>query len=180
LQPKIQLSDFSEDYLPFQFEGFWKKGYCFLRIVIKDGKVLCLCCQLPDYTGTSITNAVESVFEHAVLKLEDEKTEDGKPVVTYHEQFPLFKSLLLGEEKHKLQRRKDLTAYVLANLVWVEHYPPEIGIREAGSFAKVIFTDSGEPIWNYISIDTLESEFDEPNLFSINYEELQEWPTRKA
>lgn len=180
MKENIELQDFERSYLPFKFKGFWKDGYCFLKILIRDGKTIFLCCQLPDYTGTSVTNAVESIVVHAAMKLEEEKTESGFPVVNYNEKFPFIKSLILGEEKHKKDNLSKLINHLFRNSVWIEHYPPNVGLAENGSYAHVVFTDDGEPIWNYISVNSLVKEFGLPEFFSVNYDELSRWNTRKS
>lgn len=174
---KIKLNDFYKDYLPFKFDGFWREGACFLRIVVKNGKAIFFCSQLPNYTGTSVTNAIESVLEHAIHKLFEEKTEDKERVVNFIEDFSFIRELILGK-KNDERLLKELRRHILSESIWIEHYPPGEGLSDKGSFSIVNFTDSGEPIWNYIDIKTLEEELSTPNLFTLNYEELEACHTK--
>lgn len=176
---KVQLKDFRQDYLPFEFQGFWNPGNCFLRILIKNQRIVILCTQLPNYTGTSITNAVESVIEHAARKLHGEKDKVGQNIVTYKEKFSLIRSLLLGEKKNNERLIASLLEHLLSKSIWIEHYPPGEGLLHEGSYSRVSFTEAGEPIWNYLSPEKLSKELATPDLFDIDYEELKEWHTGK-
>ena len=173
MKVQIKLNDFSRDYLPFKFNGFWRDGACFLRIVVKNGKAIIFCSQLPNYTGTSVTNAIESVLEHAIVKLFEEKTKDDKKVVNFIEDFSFIRDLILGK-KNDERLLKELRKHILSESIWIEHYPPREGISNEGTFSIVNFTETGEPIWNYIDIKSLEEELSEPNLFTLNYEELEQ------
>lgn len=177
MKVEIKLNDFSKDYLPFKFDGFWREGACFLRIVVKNGNVMFFCTQLPGYTGTSVTNAIESILEHAIRRLFNEKTEDGQKVVQFNESFSFIRELILGN-KNDERLLGELRKYILNESIWIEHYPPENKETNDGSFSLVNFTESGEPIWNYIDIKTLENEFSAPNLFIVNYEELKACHTK--
>lgn len=165
---KLDLSNFSADYLPFKFAGFWKEGYCFLRVVIKNGKLLVLCVQLPGYTGTSVTNAIESIVDRLAEILNASKNNEGAPVVHHNEKFSFLRRIALGEEKYELQRKRDLIRFILSEATWIEHYPPDVGLLPEGLFARVVFADSGEPIWNYLPVVELENEFGDPDLFKLD------------
>lgn len=172
---KIDLKDFKKDYLPFEFEGFWNIGYCFLRIFIKNQKVVILCTQLPNYTGTSITNAIESVLEHVARALHKEKNEKDQNIVTYNELFPHIRKIFLGTEKCNERLIRALIEHLINISIWIEHYPPGEGLFPEGSFSLVSFTEGREPIWNFLSVEKLSKELNTPGLFDINYEELKKW-----
>jgi len=61
----IKLKDHEEDIHAFQFSHYNQKGICFIRLSIKGGRnINILVSQLLGYTGVSITNAAEYIFEN--------------------------------------------------------------------------------------------------------------------
>lgn len=127
--------EFKRDFPRFKFQGFNSEGVCFLRawgIRRADGRlnITFLCAQLSNYHGTSITNAVESIFSKAV----DQLREEGLLLV------PRFSG-----KKHD-----DLVA-VAESSQWVEYYPPGVGLDPSGSYALVALDDQLHPSWNYVS-----------------------------
>lgn len=52
--------DFKEGYC--KFKGFLSKpSVCYIKLHIENDKKIIFCCQLPNYTRTSITNDIESI-----------------------------------------------------------------------------------------------------------------------
>lgn len=125
------------DYPHFPFRGFNGVGECFLRIqVLDNARLVFLCVQRPNYYGTSVTNAVESIFDAAVRML----IQKGAVPPTLL-RVPFF-------ARNKEQRR---LMNVVRNSRWVEHYPPEVGFVPGGSYALVSFDDDLHPVWDYMS-----------------------------
>ncbi len=170
----ITLHDYLAEYFPFKFRGFWEEGSCFLRVISKNGRVVFFCCQLPEYYGTSITNAVESIWDGAVEELLRAKTDDGKPVLDFSANLSIFEKLFQSKRIIEEKSRQDIKAYVRKNSIWIEHYPPDLGIAVNGSYAIVHFSDSGEPTWNYVSKNYLQNQIPGVNL-NVSVEELRQW-----
>jgi len=169
LKFKIKINDYEEDILPMRFEGFSSIGLCFLRIKVQNGQVALLCAQLPDYTGTSITNAIEKVVEAAVLHLVSEK------MIEVRDELGFVEKLFKKKSEINSKRIEAIFREFRSHLTLIEHYPEGVGINDNGSFARVSFSPSGEPIWNYISKEQLHSSLNTPEILEINYEELRAW-----
>jgi hypothetical protein len=161
--------DYQEDILPFRFRGFWSEGACFLRIRIKENKILFFCVQLPNYTGTSVTNAIENVFEAAVDYLLE------KNIIIVNENLGFLDKIFTKKEKLEKKRYESAFNYILSNSILIEHYPPGTGLAEDGSFAKVNFGSSGEPAWNYTKKEKLVNHIGSKDALSLDYEVLQKW-----
>lgn len=165
----VKLTDYKEDILPFRFRGFWSEGACFLRIRIEKEKILLFCVQLPNYTGTSVTNAIENVFESAVDYLLE------RNIIVVDERFGSLRKIFASKAALEKIRYESVFDYVLRNSMLIEHYPPGIGLAEDGSYAKVVFGSSGEPAWNYTTKDKLLKHIGSENALSLDYEVLQKW-----
>ena len=163
------MKDYEEDILPMEYLGFSGVGYCFLRIKIQNGQVSLLCAQLPDYTGTSITNAIEKVVEATVLYLANKK------VIEVRDELGIFDKLLKNKTEIENSRIQAVLREFIAHLTLIEHYPEGVGINNNGSFARVSFSPSGEPVWNYLSKDKLQHTLNTPEILEINIEELKAW-----
>lgn len=165
----VKMKDYEEDILPMAFRGFSGVGYCFLRIKIKNGQVSILCAQLPDYTGTSITNAIERIVEATILHLERKK------VLTVRDELGFFDKLLKKKAEIENSRVQTVFREFTARLTLIEHYPEGVGINNNGSFARVVFSPSREPVWNYLSKEKLQHSLNTPEILEINVEELKAW-----
>lgn len=161
--------DYQEDILPFRFRGFWSQGACFLRVRIKDKKILFFCVQLPNYTGTSVTNAIENVFEAAVDYLLK------KEIVTVNEQLGLMDKIFTRSQTLAKRRYESVFNYVLSNSILIEHYPPGTGLAENGSYARVNLGSSCDPVWNYTKKEKLLKDFGGEDVLALDYEVLQKW-----
>ncbi|MBF5040531.1 hypothetical protein INP77_13610 [Methylophilus sp. 13] len=170
----ITLNNYKKDYLPFKFKGFWQEGNCFLRVVSKDRKIVFLCCQLPNYHGTSITNAVESIRSRAVEVLLTEVNSNDKPVIDVSLELSLAERLINSSVDIERDKKHKIFDFIRKNSIWIEHYPAGHSIDANGSYAIVRFSQSGEPSWNYVSIDSLFNlvpGFD----FNVSNEMLYKW-----
>ena len=155
------------------FQGFWSEGYCFTRIKIEKGKALFLCVQLPNYTGTSVTNAIESVFQSIVKHLMENE------VIEITDNTGLLSKLFSSKEVLNQRKYDAVIDHIFKNSLLIEHYPPGIGLSENGSYARVNFGASGEPAWNYTSRERLIQRVNNEDIFKFDYEELQKWQNLK-
>nr|WP_315232135.1 hypothetical protein [uncultured Albidiferax sp.] len=138
-----QTFEFQVDYSPFEFQGFGRPGYCFLRARgMRDDddtlRIAFLCVQLENYHGTSITNAVEEILARALKRLIDE------------EKIPKKKKWLIAKKRAPNE--------LLSHTRWIEHYPPGVGLGENGSYALVAFDEQLNPVWNYVSREEAQQE----------------------
>lgn len=170
----VTLHDHSAEHLPFHFQGFWEEGCCFLRVICKEGRAVFFCCQLPEYFGTSITNAAESIQSRAVEELLRAKTSDGDPVLDVSVNLNLFEKLFRTTRDIEQESMQKVFSYMRKNSKWIEHYPPDIGLAESGSYALVDFSEGGEPTWNYVSKEYLQSQFPGFDL-DVSVEALRKW-----
>ncbi|EDM67899.1 hypothetical protein PE36_18855 [Moritella sp. PE36] len=173
LSYEIDLIDFEKDIIPFVFSGFWNEGHCFLRIKVKDGKVVFLCAQLPNYSGTSITNAIESVFEFAVNEIVESSAIRIREKLSFWERIFNKKDTLEKKKKHAVFE------HVKSKSILIEHYPPGTGINDNGSYARVVFSPSGEPTWNYTTEEKLKNLLNNEMLLEIGDKELENWKSKE-
>jgi hypothetical protein len=173
LSYKVKLRDYNEDILPFCFQGFWNEGYCFMRIKIEKGKALFFCTQLPNYTGTSVTNAIESVFQSAINHLIE------NDLIDIAEDTSFIEKLFSNKTALSQKKYNAVVDHIYKNALLIEHYPPGVGLAENGSYAKVNFGASGEPAWNYTSKERLLQKVGDEEIFKLNYEELLKWQEPK-
>lgn len=151
------MNTFQKDFSRFQFPGFGQVGTCFLRARVNpDGTAVFLCAQLKNYTGTSVTNAVEDIFVNAASTLE----EAG-----------VFKP----KRAHWYSFRRELNIVeVAARSRWVEFYPKGTGISCEDSYALVSFDSDLRPVWNYVSLErAIKVCGVGPEFFCVPPEELQ-------
>lgn len=174
MKSSVTLHDHSSEYLPFRFQGFWEEGYCFLRMIAKEGRAVFFCCQLPEYFGTSITNAVERIQSKAIQELRCAQTPNGDSVLDVCVSLNIFEKLFRKKQDIEQESIRHAFSYIFKNSIWIEHYPPGIGIAESGSYALVNFSEGGEPTWNYVSKDYLQSKIPGFDL-DISVEELRKW-----
>ncbi|WP_439854770.1 hypothetical protein [Pseudomonas yamanorum] len=150
------MTDYQRDFKNFRFPGFGKEGSCFLRVRVKEGKSIFLCAQLRDYTGTSVTNAVEEIFVKIVGILNDE-------------------GIYKREKKHWYSFRRFVSYESIASQSrWIEYYPKGTGIFGDDSYAIVSFDSNLSPVWNYVSLERAAQECGvTPDFFTVSSEDLQ-------
>jgi len=142
------MAVFEKDYPRFKFPGFGQTGTCFLRVrVNSDGTSVFLCSQLKNYTGTSVTNAVEEIFVKAVEVLQQEGVYKPK-----------------RKHWYSLKPELDIQA-VAARMRWVEYYPKGTGVFDSDSYALVSFDSELRPVWNYMSLSRIIKECAVPETF---------------
>lgn len=162
------IRDFRKEYFPLQFRGFGGPGQCFLRVWIVDGKFLVLCAQLPEYFGTSITNAIEAIQEAVVKKLLGEKSDTGESVFEIRLQFPFIRSLIASKASIEADIFSKAIQIFLRNCLWIEHYPRSTGIVDEDSYSIVNFGHDGAPSWSYVSRDFIEKMLTDPTFIKID------------
>lgn len=147
---------FQHDFRRFKFPGFGSQGTCFLRARVRsDGTSIFLCAQLKNYTGTSITNAVEEIFVEACRLLFEAGAVKTERVHWY-----------------SLRRELNLTK-IAARSRWIEYYPKGTGMFPEGSYAFVSFDNDFRPVWNYVSLERVIQECGaEDDFFKIKSEDL--------
>lgn len=129
----------------FEFPGFSNTGFCFLKISIKQGCPVFFCIQLKGYSGTSITNAVEDIFKRAISRLVEKEITTSTRKKSLSDYF--FK------EKFEQKKHSDLVRFFSEKSLWIEHYPPEVGIITDGSFSIVKFDTHLHPSWSHVPKD---------------------------
>lgn len=174
MNSQITLRDHIEEHLPFKFQGFWNEGNCFLRIVIKEKKVVFLCCQLPEYMGTSITNAVESIWSEAIEQLFRARTDCGERVLEISTNLTILEKIFKSKQAIEQESKQDFLTFVSRNSIWIEHYPTNVGLADNGSYAIVQFSEGGEPTWNYVSKEHLQNKLPDVDL-DVSIEVLHQW-----
>ncbi|MCD5997283.1 hypothetical protein KDX38_27455 [Pseudomonas sp. CDFA 602] len=174
MDTQITLRDHCVEFLPFRFQGFWEEGNCFLRIISRNGKIVFLCCQLPDYYGTSVTNAVESIKAKAIDALLRAYTDEGTAVMETVIKPGYFARLLHRRDYFDQHAMQAAIAYICKHSMWIEHYPAGVGLAHSGSYAIVHFSENGEPSWNYVSPEYLQSQVPGIDL-QVAIEKLRQW-----
>lgn len=151
----------NKEYRRFKFPGFGSPGTCFLRARVRSSGLVILCSQLLEYHSTSVTNAVEQIFEAAIEQLQKDVGLDHLVAAKPWWRFRVDDS--------------EFVEQVARRTIWVEHYP--LGAERApdGSFALVAFDSRLHPIWNYVSKDVaaaecgVDAEFLEINTDLLHY-----------
>lgn len=161
----LAVKDFDATEPNFSYPGMSRDGQCFLRIRIQKGKPVFLCVQLKDYTGTSITNAVEDILRCSIKML----VKKGIVVSKRKKSFRDF----LSQEHFDMKKNEDLLRFFSAKSVWVEHYPPNTGLAPGGSYALVKFDRQLNPSWSYVRKETaVRASTLDTSFFDIPYESL--------
>jgi hypothetical protein len=176
-----------------RFTGFWSSpGRCHIRILDEPGKPLVvICSQLPDYTGTSVTNAAERIAQDIQSYLAHDNLTLGAAARKYVKEAKLTK--MLGDLVSRLKESKTFTIFALESLklalefkenhqdraekirkwVWVEHYAKELELFPRGMYSVVTFEeDSWTPNWNNQTLAALsESTGYDQEYFLIEFQE---------
>lgn len=161
--------------MPFKFQAFWgSEGYCFLRIIIKDNNLIFFCCQLPDYDGTSVTNAVEIIRATAVKRLYAAHTGSGDKVMEISCKLSFWEKTFKSQKDIDDEVEQEVYRYLAKNSIWIEHYPEGYNLFNNGTYAIVHFSIKGEPTWNYVSKESLGNRLPSVNL-EISDEYLLRW-----
>ncbi|SHN14408.1 hypothetical protein SAMN05216593_109188 [Pseudomonas asturiensis] len=138
----------SIEYRNFQFKGFNSVGACYVRTrITDDGKIVCLISQLRGYNGTSVTNVIEDIIHGVVERL--------------------FAEGVLPKALSTMDK-------ILKRSVWIEHYPPGVGMSPSGSWAVVTLDAEGKPDWEHVTLDdAIALSGVEANFFSLSAQDVQ-------
>ena len=128
---RLAVEDYETTEPHFSYPGVSRDGQCFLRIRIRQGTPIFLCVQLKDYTGTSITNAVEDILKCAIKMLVKKGVVASKRKKSFRD--------FLSQEHFDMKKNEDLLRFFSEKSVWIAHYPPNTGLAPGGSFALVKF-----------------------------------------
>ncbi|MCF5199911.1 hypothetical protein [Pseudomonas syringae] len=145
-----------------------------MRIISRNGSIVFLCCQLPDYYGTSVTNAVESIKAEAIEALLRAYTDEGTAVMETVIKPGYFARLLHPRGFFDQHAKQVAIAYIRKHSMWIEHYPAGVGLAHSGSYAIVHFSENGEPSWNYVSPEYLQNQVPGIDL-QVAIEKLRKW-----
>lgn len=139
----------------FRFPGFVGEGRCDLTIdtALLDGRPTVVCSQKRNYSGTSITNALEDIAK----KLYVDVAKGGLDTDGAGQQ-EVVQSL-----RAFWKRRKPLglrALYGREAVRWVEHYPAGTGLGSGDSFREVLFDGEDSPLWQpQLNLAMAESRF---------------------
>jgi hypothetical protein len=158
----LRVRDFDRIVLPFEFYDPNRKdmvaGQCYLRVIASNERIVFFFAQLPDYVGMSISNGIEGVHKSATEFLLQQETDEGKSIVEvmkppkFIQSLPSTLSLWLSKKIF----RHCLNAFE-SKCVWIEHYPPGLGLSPSGSFARIHFSRGGRPSWQFMDNEELAS-----------------------
>ena len=156
----IYKNPIDREFKRFIFPGFGSDGTCYLKVRITNEAVIFFCSQLINYSGTSITNAIENILTTAIKQLERDGDLDR----------------FQKKNWNPFARRRSAIELLEGRIAWVEYYPVEAGISNSETYALVAFDAALHPIWNYVSKSTaaeqcgVEETFLEVDPKRINYE----------
>jgi hypothetical protein len=172
-----------------QFNGYGNSSSrCHIRVLNgKSHALVVLCSQVAGNSGTSVTNAAELIAQDVKKYLEKNNVTLAAAISQYIKTSRFTK--MLDDLVRKLKDSKNLTIFTLesiklaleyreqqkaqseltSNLLWVEHYPPGLGLAARGSYALVTFEGEGwSPQWHYVSLQWLADHTGLPELaFSV-------------
>ena len=126
----------------FRFPGFVGEGRCDLTIDTgpPNGRPVVVCSQKRNYSGTSITNALEDIARKLYVDVAKGGIETGGA-----NQSEVVQSLrAFWKNRRPLGLR---TLYGRDAVRWVEHYPAGTGIGNGDSFREVLFDGEDSPLW---------------------------------
>lgn len=126
----------------FEFPGYVATGRCDLTIDTdpQGGQPSVVCSQKRNYTGTSITNALEEIALKLYVDVAEKRLETPEP-----EQSKVVSELKKFWKKHKPNGLRD--AYGSSAVRWIEHYPAGTGLVSGDTFREVVFDSEDSPLW---------------------------------
>ncbi|MBA8736073.1 hypothetical protein AAFM71_01910 [Chromobacterium violaceum] len=167
-----KINNFSFIESQFKFPGFWSEGKCYLKAASNNGNIFFLCIQLKNYSGTSITNGIESIFTNAADYLLAKNYIEFKTNRDWL--LDLTSQSLTFNKIYKKIKNELLTEAINKHSIWIEHYPPGVGLAEDGSFAYVRFDAKLNPDWTYLSQEAIYKKLGAPvNFLEFNEKDLQ-------
>ncbi len=138
---------FQREFTRLRFDHASNPGQCFIRARISADQVLVLCTQLREYSGPSITNAVESIVTNALEELA--RCNALAPLVASHPRWHFWR---------RAPKPAELVALARERLVWVEHYTRGCAIGPDATWALVV-NPSDAPQWHYAKPSALARRF---------------------
>jgi hypothetical protein len=95
-------------------------------------------------------------------------------LISVNTEISLFERLFEQKEALENKRALEVRRQVMDRSVWIEYYPPGVGLLEEGSYAEVLFSEGGEPSWTHLSKEALSRKYEGLDL-SVPLEELAGW-----
>lgn len=126
----------------FSFPGFVAEGRCDLTIDTdaSGGRPSVVCSQKRNYSGTSITNALEDIAHKLYVDVARGRLATQSP-----EQLKVVQGLRAFWKKCKPEGLRAI--YGPRAVRWIEHYPAGTGLGSNDSFREVLFDGSDSPLW---------------------------------
>lgn len=126
----------------FKFQGFVGQGNCYLTIDSgqKKSRPSVVCSQKRNYTGTSITNALEDIARKLYVEVAQDRIK-----TTGRGQRDVLDALRSFWSERKPTGLR--TLYGTSGVRWIEHYPPGTGLALGDSFREVVFDAEDSPLW---------------------------------
>ena len=168
----IDKQNLTKDFIPFAYKGFYNKSYCAIKLKIEDNRLLVFCIQFPYATGTSVTNAFEEIYESLLEKIIEETLLIAKCKTSFSS---FIKKLFMSSKSYEYRKTISVKKSFNQSVLWIEHYPPNVGILENGTFSIVSFDSNGKnPSWSYYDKNILVNEYQiENNFLDIDYSYLE-------
>ncbi|AQT51242.1 hypothetical protein BHQ31_14985 [Burkholderia cenocepacia] len=160
--------DFTRTLPHFTFSGVSRPGKCDLKLIATNDTMVCMAIQLSNYSGTSITNAIEDIRARIVALLINEAVEtSGKPSpsVKFVRTGGVFQRILTSKRAAEVQKRTAGRKILIDNMRIVEHYPSGTGLAPGGSYSLVTFDSNGDPEWTYMTKNAVASACGVPTTF---------------
>lgn len=171
------VKDWNQDYEQFRFPGNGREGTCFLRLQARqeDQRIVIFCSQLKNYNGTSVTNAIEFIVRQALSSLATEGIVRSPPSPPHLSWMARFLAHIRGTARQAPVSPVPDIRELITYTTCIEHYPPNVGLAEKGSYALVSFDDGFNPVWNYVTREAAAKKAGVDDLFltisaeSLNY-----------
>lgn len=174
----IVTRDLRSDFMPLPFRGFISTGHCFLRVDIHAGKFTVLCSQLPGYTGTAVTNAVEAIIDSLLHQLMTGEHMEGGAALQVQPSWRWLRRLLRSRQHQRTEALASARRYFLRNVLWIEHYPRVATDAERETHAVVSFTPEGAPSWHYLPRERILEQLGDPAFLDVDPQMLAAWAPR--
>jgi hypothetical protein len=140
-----------------RFDGFWGSvGKCHMRFCqfSEDKPLVIVCSQYRNYSGTSVTNAFETIVETAFYHVANRKIENVQfdfelPIFdVWHDDTNRFDKALayLFPRKYveRFKSKKLDIQKIFQRIVWIEHYPENFGLGSSDRMFRIVkMNDSG-------------------------------------
>lgn len=165
----------------FKFVGFHgSDGRCHIRVAkkSKDKPLVIVCSQYKNYYGTSVTNALELIAEKLFYEIANGRIEGVSfdfEIPIYEQwhfdanRFDKFLTKALPRKYHHRFKDRLLDILTIFNkIVWIEHYPKDVGLLQDSATASIVRLDeNGSPHWQHkiLKSDYADTGFDQNELF---------------